>query len=424
MICLVGNRKALNFGCDLVIALKILVYEHACGGGYAGDPLPTDGIVEGFAMLRCVVADFVAAGHSVTVLLDPRLFEFRALLEAQYILEAHFLAKATNQFVTLVKDNEAVFVIAPETSHTLEHYVQLAEQTGKTVLNSCSNALSKVTDKAVLSEWLQSGSYPIPQTLRLSTTDDPLHIAQVLGEHFVYPVIFKPVDGTSGSGVSLVRSRADIVEGVAKIKAVSDNAWFVVQEKIEGQAVSVSLLSSGQRAVALTLNHQHITSKGQDLHYEGGWVPFVHPKKDAIFCLAKQVVEFLGLQGYVGVDLLLGSDTVFIIEVNARLTTSYVGLRQVMTFNIAQALIDAVVEGQLPNCLKTLGVACFSKTPLPKLSPKTYLRAARHPGIVVPPFPFVSTPQNAALLLGYGKSIWEAQYCLEEIKKTLTQANQ
>jgi hypothetical protein len=46
-----------------------------------------------------------------------------------------------------------------------------------------------------------------------------------------------------------------------------------------------------------------------------------------------------GLLGYVGVDVLLGDDGQdWVIEINPRLTTSYVGLRALAASNLCEAL--------------------------------------------------------------------------------------
>ena len=79
--------------------------------------------------------------------------------------------------------------------------------------------------------------------------------------------------------------------------------------------------------------------------YDGGCVPFEHPLKQEAFTLTEKVVESFGLRGYVGVDFVLAEDKAFVVDVNPRLTTSYVGLREVAGFNVAQAVIDAVTEG-------------------------------------------------------------------------------
>jgi predicted ATP-grasp superfamily ATP-dependent carboligase len=59
-----------------------------------------------------------------------------------------------------------------------------------------------------------------------------------------------------------------------------------------------------------------------------------------------------GLLGYVGVDVTLG-DTKdgsrdFAIEINPRLTTSYVGLRAISRTNLAEAMLQVVQGEPLP----------------------------------------------------------------------------
>ena len=49
-----------------------------------------------------------------------------------------------------------------------------------------------------------------------------------------------------------------------------------------------------------------------------------------------------GLQGYVGVDVVLGEETSWLIEINPRPTTSYVGLRRVIDLNMAEAIWQRV----------------------------------------------------------------------------------
>ena len=62
--------------------MKIIVYEHVSGGGYAGQPIPSGVLAEGYGMLRGVVADFKAAGHEVTVLLDERISKLNPPIDA------------------------------------------------------------------------------------------------------------------------------------------------------------------------------------------------------------------------------------------------------------------------------------------------------------------------------------------------------
>ncbi|MBS7633086.1 ATP-grasp domain-containing protein, partial [Candidatus Bathyarchaeota archaeon] len=54
----------------------------------------------------------------------------------------------------------------------------------------------------------------------------------------------------------------------------------------------------------------------------------------------KAVSIFKGFRGYLGIDVVLAKDKAYLIEINPRLTTSYVGLRKVIGYNPAQAIIE------------------------------------------------------------------------------------
>ena len=57
-----------------------------------------------------------------------------------------------------------------------------------------------------------------------------------------------------------------------------------------------------------------------------------------------------GLRGYVGVDLVLGDQGDWVIEINPRLTTSYIGLRTLTNDNLAVAMLR-IALGQPPGNL-------------------------------------------------------------------------
>ena len=84
-------------------------------------------------------------------------------------------------------------------------------------------------------------------------------------------------------------------------------------------------------------------------------VPLPQPLRGRALALAGRAVEAVpGLAGWVGVDLVLGEaadgreDTA--LEINPRLTTSYIGLRALAEANLAGALL-AVFQGRDPEPL-------------------------------------------------------------------------
>ncbi len=83
-------------------------------------------------------------------------------------------------------------------------------------------------------------------------------IKQIIRSKFSYPVMFKPVDGVSCGGLSIVKEEVQVEKAIAKIKAESAENHFIVQEFIDGEDASVSLLCASGKALAISLNRQNV----------------------------------------------------------------------------------------------------------------------------------------------------------------------
>ena len=402
--------------------MKIIVYEHISGGGYAGQPIPSEVLCEGFGILRTAVEDFKAAGHEVTVLLDVRLSKLNPPIIADCIIPI-FYSKEPEKFLTNIsKINEALYIIAPEKGKTMQSLVELSEKTEKTSLNCESVAIGKVADKAILHERLRKNGFSTPKILLLNFKDKLIQVNQDIKRELNYPLVFKPVDGVGCGGLSIVREEGQIQKAIAKIKVGSKNTHFIAQEFINGESASVSLLSTGKKALAISLNKQNITFANPDeaSSYNGGCVPFDHPQKPQAFILTEKVVEsFPGLRGYVGVDLVLTQESSFVVDVNPRLTTSYIGLRKVANFNIAEALTNTVLKGKFPTKPENRGVACFAKIETSKQTVDVFQKAAKLNAIVSPPFPLNDSAKSCVLVVGEGDSLEDSKLRLEEAKRRL-----
>jgi hypothetical protein len=402
--------------------LKILVYEHVSGGGYAGQPLNPSVLSEGFGMLRCLAQDFRSAGHEVTVLLDARISKLNPPIVADCTAPVLYAPEAKKFLANASKINDAVYIIAPETGNTLQSLVSLVEKTGKLSLNCEANAIQEVADKAVLYETLKNSGLFTPETMIFDMDIDFSEIKGEIKSKMEYPVVFKPLDGVSCGGSSIVQEDRQIKNAVARIRSVSSRKSFIVQEFVRGEPVSVSLLCAGAKASAISLNKQNvkITQPEGVSCYEGGIVPFDHALKHEVFRTAEEVaLSFSGLGGYVGVDLVLARDKPFVLDVNPRLTTSYVGLREVAGFNVAEAIVDARLKNKLPSKQETAGFVYFSKVRAAKPSIGAFQKATQIDGVVSPPFPLDGNSEAITLVTGQDGSPLDAQLRFEEAKKRL-----
>ncbi|ADC70024.1 protein of unknown function DUF201 [Methanocaldococcus sp. FS406-22] len=105
-----------------------------------------------------------------------------------------------------------------------------------------------------------------------------------------------------------------------KFNLVDEN--FLIQEFVEGENLSVSLIV-GKEIYPISLNRQYIDERG----FVGGEVAIEHNLKDKIFNEVIKAIKCInGLNGYVGVDVIVNED-IYIIEINPRITTTIYGLK-------------------------------------------------------------------------------------------------
>jgi len=400
--------------------LRLLIYEHVSGGGFADELIPSGVLSEGFAMLRTLISDFKAAGHYVTTTLDSRLAKLNPPIGADCIVPVFSSREIQAAIRKVSASADAAYVIAPETEGVLQSLVESVEQTGATSLNCPASIIGKVVDKTVLQASLKKLGVPTPETITFSVADGLEEIKRAIHGRLRFPLMFKPSNDVSCCGLSVVRNESQVAGAAGKIKRESSSKRFLVQEFIKGAAASVSLVSTGSDALSISLNRQDVTIGAPDAisSYNGGLVPFDHPLQPRAFAVAEKIVKsFRDLRGYVGVDLVLTEEEAVAIEVNPRLTTSYIGLRRVVNFNPAQAIVKAVLKREFPTNSQICGYAFFSKVETPPPTIDALQKTYEIDDVVSPPFPVSSSGTACALVSSHGATLKAATARLREAKK-------
>jgi tyramine---L-glutamate ligase len=273
--------------------LNLLVYEHLCALEprlAADDPLRSL-LHEGRAMLDAVTADFRAVPG---VNLVP-------WSEAGW---AEVLPKC-----------DAVLLIAPESDGILATLAELVQVAGGRLLGPSPEGIRLSTDKLALARHWQRHGVPTPVT---SLGDE---------EPSSYPVVVKPRDGAGACDTVLCGNAEEFRAAV-----VTPNA--IVQPFHAGVAASVAFINGE----ALPPCRQIQSDDGR-FQYLGGECPLPAGLAERATRIATQAVACVpDLAGYYGVDVVLG-DTDLAIEINPRLTTSYVGLRSIVPYNLAGRML-------------------------------------------------------------------------------------
>ncbi|MDE2485330.1 MAG: ATP-grasp domain-containing protein [candidate division NC10 bacterium] len=332
------------------------MHESITAGGLGESSIPPTLLAEGRMMLEALLADLLdLQEHRLTVQVDRRYCpQLRTCPGLQVVNSRNSYSQCFRQ---MVDEADAAFLIAPETGGRLEAITAMVEDCGKLVIGSSAAGIKAAGNKMQTYRLLKARGIPTPRTLRLRPADDPASV----GRRLDYPVVVKPIDGVGCHSVFIARRQSELERTIAAARQKAPDTTLLAQAYIDGVHASVSLLTDGSRSLPLTLNLQEIRGRSR-LRYHGGCVPFDHPLRALAFRRAEEVIQAIpGLKGYVGIDLVLTDHDAVVIDVNPRLTTSYVGVRKVLRQNPAALILDAVA-GKLPDpaAIQLVGSARFT----------------------------------------------------------------
>ena len=322
--------------------MHIFLYEWITGGGLAEDTgrLPATLLAEGSAMISALAADFAAMpGAAVTVLRDLRLDQLP--LPGCEMVEIDSAASWRDEFGARAAAADHTLVIAPEFDGILRTTLERLADAGGRALNASVEFVSLATNKQRTAERLAASGVPTPSG-RVIEAD-----AERLPADFTYPAVLKPLDGAGSQHTLLIHGPADEPPAYPWLRRL--------EQYVPGRPASVAALCGPAGRVLLPPCWQALSDDGR-FAYRGGALIREPALAARARALAAHVLDAMPpAHGYVGVDLVLGDDPDgardVAIEVNPRLTTSYVGLRAALRHNLADALVR-VAQGhavELPD---------------------------------------------------------------------------
>jgi tyramine---L-glutamate ligase len=319
--------------------VRIFLYEYLTGGGTLDGRLggmPGGSLLaEGAAMVAALATDLAALPDThVDLLRDARVTDQRlAPFPARTVHDAH---DERDRFCELASTADAVIVIAPESEGILFDRCCWAEASGARMLSPSSKFIEIAADKHRTAAALQAAGLPVPQGWVVCPGGE-------LPSEFPYPAVLKPQFG-AGSLDTLYLENRQAASRYGRAKGTMRLERFH-----PGLPASVSVLCGPSRRLPLPACRQSISDDGR-FRYLGGILPMSEAFCRRAQSLALQVLDALpATTGYVGVDLILGPDPSgcddVVLEVNPRVTTSYVGLRRLCRGNLA-AMMLAVSRGE------------------------------------------------------------------------------
>ncbi len=330
--------------------MNVLVFEYITGGGLNKQALPESLLQEGRLMLEALLESFrdlMQQPHyahvSVVVMLDVRL--------QQHINTAGFATVIIDseqdcytEFIRNTAQCAAVWPVAPEFDDILYKLCLIVEHAKKQLLTSPATAVALTGNKfnsylhfkkhqiSTVPTWpYQPDAEDIPQQLNA--------LLQEISTEACTQWIIKPVAGV-GCMDSYVLPTIDSLKQMGLSRGD-----YIIQPHIKGEKLSLSCLFKAGKAWLLSVNQQHFTLYDQQYHLEAISVNVSSEQKEFIKLIGQIAQAIPDLWGYVGIDLIKTPMHTFVLEINPRLTTSFVGIQSALGINGVQNIL-ALLDGQ------------------------------------------------------------------------------
>jgi predicted ATP-grasp superfamily ATP-dependent carboligase len=310
--------------------VRVFISEYLVGGACSGQSVAASMQTEGRLMLEAIAGDIASLpGFSVVTTLEAGL----PIISDVEVIPVESAAHEKSIFHRLLGEVDAVLVIAPETDGILADRCQRVRDSGVASWNCSPAVIALCGDKLALAEHLQSHGIP---TVPAKLAD----LSRVPDDN-CWPIVLKPRDGAGSCLTFRIQNPDQWKSAAQEFRNDGLVEKCLCQPFVAGRSLSVgvNLSLDGMRIECLPVGEQHLSDDGR-FRYLGGTIPADISTKNssAIHDLVKSACRTIeGLAGYIGFDLLLPDEGApLIVEINPRLTTSYIGYRQLFRGKIPQ----------------------------------------------------------------------------------------
>ncbi|MHA1885314.1 MAG: ATP-grasp domain-containing protein [Promethearchaeota archaeon] len=416
----------------------IFIFEFVSGGGFSRAEIPISLFCEGFGMLRSIIIDFKSLGFEISTLLDHRISHLSKYLPCDHMKNINSHETHLKKYKESVRDTKYSFIIAPEMSNILYNLTQIVKNYDKICLSSNLEGIKIGTSKLDSYNFLRHNKISTPKTflipLKRKTIDKDFIIQKF--KSLQRPVVIKPEDGVGAESIFYFESIQQIEQFFQEHEQKSEGERrFILQEYIDGDDLSASIIvPSTKTPILLSINSQNVSIKTPPFksEYLGGYSPFENYeeiKKHFLHSLEK--INFTRFRGYFGLDFILTNDSEFnFIEINPRLTTSYIGLRNVINQNPAQIIVDSFFNRWQPGEISYKGFSLFLRIDMIYQGPLMNIEfndqeeiVSKIPEIITPPISLDDSNNYSCFIATTTKDLSSSHRRVEEIIQILETFN-
>lgn len=330
---------------------KIFIFEFVSGGGYNNTVIPSSLFCEGYSMLKSLIEDFYKLNFEIYTLLDKRIAFLGKFLKAYKITLVDGNCDYLEKYKKVALESDACFIIAPEFSNILYKLTEIAKKYEKQIYSIGLEGIKIGTSKINTYKYFVQSQIPTPETYLIPTKQNHLDLEFIYEkfEDLDHSIIIKPEDGAGAENILHIKKKSQIYDIFkANTRTIDISRKYILQSFIDGLDMSISLIGikngNQVKPYILSINTQNVLlQKGSfKSQYNGGMTPAENSEeiKEKLNHFL-QKLNFSYFNGYFGIDFILTHENSFkFIEINPRLTTSYLGIRNICEINPIKPIIN------------------------------------------------------------------------------------
>lgn len=241
-----------------------------------------------------------------------------------------------NEWEKAISQHDHILIVAPETDAILLKWSTRADQLSSLRLGPTQEALRITSDKWLTAAALSQHHIPCISSYR----PDTMIPWSDHGEAWV----LKPRDGCGCEGVQRFTSDEAAKQTILN-KAMQDPDHWMIQPWMPGQAASLTILGTHQRAQLLSVNQQYLQFDSEGIvSLEKVRTGAIDASPERFTALVDSIhASVSGLLGIYGVDILITPDALTVVEINPRVTSAYPDLCAVLGINPAQLWLNSLI---------------------------------------------------------------------------------
>jgi predicted ATP-grasp superfamily ATP-dependent carboligase len=425
---------------------RIFIFEFVSGGGFNRVNIPISLFCEGFGMLKSIINDFKSIGFEISTLLDYRIQYLSTTLAIDKFKIIKRRDNYLNKFKMLVQECEYAFIIAPESTNILYNLSQIVKKCDKILLSTNLEGIKIGTSKIKTYNFFRKYKIATPQTYLIPLKNNNLDLEFIIQkfQELKKPIIIKPDDGVGAESLYFFETESQIKNFFQDFGyKIESGRCYVLQEFIKGKDLSISLIKTAtsldsqiKYPYILSINSQNITinNLNYESEYFGGATPIENHEESSIeLTKLLEQIDFSQFSGYFGIDIIRGEDSRFyFIEINPRLTTSYIGLRNILNQNPINLIFESKVNGLEPKDVKLEHYSLFTRIELVYYQSKLSIRNKEElvhklinliPELVTPPISLGKSNNFTCFIATKTENLTSSEQRMQEIKQILEDLN-